>query len=121
MNLDKLTGMIAPMITPFDKNEELDLNIARKEIKYFAKEIEEAKWIIDKETFCVVEKTEANIRKKGVKIGLGKDEQYKQLGKFYMNKGNYKRAEGIFRRAIEIDPGNEDILEILEKNFEDIR
>ena len=94
---------------------------SRKEIKYFAKKIEEAKLIIDKETFCVVEKTEANIRKKGVKIGLGKDEQYKQLGKFYMNKGNYKRAEGIFRRAIEIDPGNEDILEILEKNFEGIR
>jgi len=34
MNLGKLTGMIAPMVTPFDKNEELDLNTARKEIKY---------------------------------------------------------------------------------------
>jgi len=34
MNLNKLTGMIAPMVTPFDKNEELDLNMTRKEIKY---------------------------------------------------------------------------------------
>ena len=34
MNLDKLTGMIAPMVTPFDKNEELDLNATRKEVKY---------------------------------------------------------------------------------------
>jgi len=34
MNLDKLTGMIAPMITPFDENEELDLNATRKEVKY---------------------------------------------------------------------------------------
>jgi len=34
MNLDKLTGMIAPMVTPFDENEELDLNTTRKEVKY---------------------------------------------------------------------------------------
>ena len=34
MDLDKLTGMIAPMVTPFDKNEELDLNATRKEVKY---------------------------------------------------------------------------------------
>jgi len=34
MNLNKLTGMIAPMVTPFDKNEELDLDMTRKEIKY---------------------------------------------------------------------------------------
>ena len=34
MNLDKLTGMIAPMITPFDENGELDLNTTRKEVKY---------------------------------------------------------------------------------------
>jgi len=34
MDLDKLTGMIAPMVTPFDENEELDLNMTRKEIKY---------------------------------------------------------------------------------------
>ena len=34
MNLDKLTGMVAPMVTPFDENEELDLNTTRKEVKY---------------------------------------------------------------------------------------
>lgn len=34
MNLDKLNGMIAPMVTTFDKNEELDLNATRKEVKY---------------------------------------------------------------------------------------
>lgn len=34
MNLNKLTGMIAPMVSPFDENEELDLNATRKEIKY---------------------------------------------------------------------------------------
>jgi len=34
MNLDELTGMIAPMVTPFDENEELDLNATRKEVKY---------------------------------------------------------------------------------------
>ncbi|MBA7512693.1 4-hydroxy-tetrahydrodipicolinate synthase [subsurface metagenome] len=34
MDLDKLTGMIAPMMTPFDENEELDLDTIRKEIKY---------------------------------------------------------------------------------------
>jgi 4-hydroxy-tetrahydrodipicolinate synthase len=34
MNLDKLVGMIAPMVTPFDENEELDLNGTRKEVKY---------------------------------------------------------------------------------------
>jgi len=34
MDLDKLTGMIAPMVTPFDENEELDLNATRKEVKY---------------------------------------------------------------------------------------
>ena len=34
MDLDKLTGMIAPMVTPFDENEDLDLNATRKEVKY---------------------------------------------------------------------------------------
>jgi len=34
MNLNKLTGMIAPMVTPFGENEELDLNATRKEVKY---------------------------------------------------------------------------------------
>jgi len=34
MNLNKLTGMIAPMVTPFDENEDLDLNAIRKEVKY---------------------------------------------------------------------------------------
>ena len=34
MDLDKLTGMIAPMVTPFDENEELDLDATRKEVKY---------------------------------------------------------------------------------------
>jgi len=34
MNLNKLTGMIAPMVTPFDENEDLDLNVTRKEVKY---------------------------------------------------------------------------------------
>lgn len=34
MDLNKLTGMIAPMVTPFDENEELDLNATRKEVKY---------------------------------------------------------------------------------------
>jgi len=34
MDLNKLAGMIAPMVTPFDENEELDLNATRKEVKY---------------------------------------------------------------------------------------
>ncbi len=34
MDLNKLTGMIAPMVTSFDENEELDLNATRKEVKY---------------------------------------------------------------------------------------
>jgi dihydrodipicolinate synthase/N-acetylneuraminate lyase len=34
MDWNKITGMIAPIVSPFDKNEELDLNMTRKEIKY---------------------------------------------------------------------------------------
>jgi len=34
VDLNKLAGIIAPMVTPFDKNEELDLDMTRKEIKY---------------------------------------------------------------------------------------
>ena len=34
MNLNKLNGMIAPMVTTFDENEDLDLNATRKEVKY---------------------------------------------------------------------------------------
>ena len=34
MDLDKLNGMIAPMVTTFDENEELDLNTIKKEVKY---------------------------------------------------------------------------------------
>jgi len=34
MNSDRLVGMIAPMVTPFDENEELDLGVARREVRY---------------------------------------------------------------------------------------
>jgi dihydrodipicolinate synthase/N-acetylneuraminate lyase len=34
MNLDRFIGMIAPMVTPFDENEELDLDTTRREVKY---------------------------------------------------------------------------------------
>ncbi len=34
MDLDKLNGMIAPMVTTFNENEELDLNTIKKEVKY---------------------------------------------------------------------------------------
>jgi len=94
---------------------------SKKEIKYFSEDINGADWIIDKEKFNVVEKTAENIRKKGTKVILGKIVQYKELGFSYIEENNRKEAERIFRKAIEIDPGNEDILEILEKNFEDIR
>ena len=34
MDLGKLTGIIAPMVTTFGENEELDLNAIKKEVKY---------------------------------------------------------------------------------------
>jgi len=89
---------------------------SRKDIGYFAQKIDNAEWIIDKENFSVVRKTEKNIRMKGKKIGLGKEEQYRMLGDFYMSKGNYEKAERMFKRAIEIKSQNENVSEALEES-----
>ena len=72
---------------------------SKKEIKYFSEDINDAAWIIDKEKFNVVEKTAENIRKEGTKVILGKAEQYGELGCFYMEGNNYKKAERMFKKA----------------------
>ena len=72
---------------------------SKKEVKYFSKDIDGAVWIIDKDKFNVVEKTAENIRKKGKKVNLGKAEQYKELGSFYMNENNHGKAERMFKKA----------------------
>ena len=72
---------------------------SKKEVKYFSENIDEAIWIIDKEEFGVVEKTAENIRKKGKKVTLGKAEQYKELGCFYIEENNHEKAEQMFKKA----------------------
>jgi len=81
---------------------------SKKEIKYFSEDINDAIWIIDKEEFGVVEKTAENIRKKGKKVTLGRNEQYIETGYFYINKSNYIVAEKMFKKAIELNPKNDD-------------
>ncbi|MFQ5354451.1 MAG: tetratricopeptide repeat protein [Thermodesulfobacteriota bacterium] len=80
---------------------------SRDEMGYFSEDIQGASWIIDKERFEVAEKTFENISKQGTPISKGKDQQYVNLGNFYKEREEYKKAEKIFRKAIGLNAAND--------------
>ncbi|MBU1997192.1 MAG: hypothetical protein KKF78_08565, partial [Candidatus Omnitrophica bacterium] len=81
---------------------------SKKELAYFTEDINAAKWIIDKDTFYVVEKTFENLKKEGKFISKGKGEQYRELGYYYMDNSDFHNAVIMLEKSFIEDPGNED-------------
>jgi len=86
---------------------------SRKEVEYFAESPENASWIINKKTFDVVENSPENRSIKGEKIveirdrwhmGLNKSQEYVHLGDRYTRTKRYREAEGMLKKAIELNP-----------------
>ena len=76
-----------------------------QQIKYFAKNLEEASWVIDKDDFSVIpkEKMHAPARKR---IFLNKELQYSNLINYYREHKKFKEAESVFQTAIRVNPEN---------------
>ena len=70
-----------------------------KEIDCFSKDIGNAYWIIDRESFNIVKKSTNSVSKKGKKIGTGKYDQYMHLAYVYKTQKKYKKAEEMLLKA----------------------
>ena len=88
---------------------------SRKEMENFSFDPEGARWIIDKEDFKVVKKSPENMAKEGKRINfmidrryiaLEKSREYVNLGYLYIKKLRYTEAEEMFKKAIEMNHGN---------------
>ena len=88
---------------------------SRKEMENFSFDPEGARWIIDKEDFKVVKKSPENMAKEGKRINfmidrryiaLEKSREYVSLGYLYIKKLRYTEAEEMFKKAIEMNHGN---------------
>ncbi|MDO9066339.1 MAG: hypothetical protein Q7U96_04570, partial [Chloroflexota bacterium] len=75
---------------------------SRGEIGYFADNLEDASWIIDKDNFSVAQKNQAGVSENAKKINaitdkwyiaLGKDQKYSELGSRFRSQGRYEQAE----------------------------
>jgi tetratricopeptide (TPR) repeat protein len=84
-----------------------------KEIQYFSKDINDAYWIVDKGDFNVIKKSSGSDFKEIAKINafqdkayvdVAKDQRYLGVGWFYLEQGDFKAAEAVFKKAIELNP-----------------
>ncbi|MDP2927698.1 MAG: tetratricopeptide repeat protein [Candidatus Omnitrophota bacterium] len=89
----------------------------KQEVKYFSNIIKDATWVVDKKDFSITRKSSDVIHEKAIKINavdekvdidLGRDEDYVDLGCFYRNRGRYKEAEAMFKKALQVNPENND-------------
>jgi len=87
----------------FIKNGSLEWMFSRKEASLFTHDIEDAVWIISKNDFNLIKNNSVENIKRPV-IAAGKDEQYLNLGYVFNNKGDYKKAEEMFTKALAINP-----------------
>ncbi|MCX5694581.1 MAG: hypothetical protein NT014_05630 [Candidatus Omnitrophica bacterium] len=102
----------------------------RRQLEYFTGNPQEAVWIINKDDFGIARKGQAGISLKAQKINslgskwykaLGKDQAYLQTGYIFKNRGDYKQAAVLFRKAIEMEPQNQEAQDVLVNlyNFDD--
>lgn len=87
------------------------------ELNYFADSIGDAKWIVDKESFDIVERTPNNINKKGVLIGKGKSDQFNFLALHYAFIDNDNKAMSVLKKAIEMNPDDMTAHQLLESLY----
>jgi tetratricopeptide (TPR) repeat protein len=76
-----------------------------KQIKYFAKDLDEASWVIDKDDFKVIPKEKMHLPARK-RVSLGKEEQYLNLANYYRKHKNFARAEEILQSGLKVNPEN---------------
>jgi hypothetical protein len=88
---------------------------SEKEMENFTDAPQNARWIISKENFGVIDKSQESLSGKGRKINTirdkyyitpGKDYVYIELGYRYRREGRHDRERRMFERALELNPGN---------------
>ena len=81
---------------------------SKKDNEFFSNTFDDAVWIIDKDNFSVIKKDSKLNFIKNKLVDLGKDSQYLDLGSFYLDKVEHKKARFYFKRAIAANPRNSD-------------
>ncbi|MCK5491537.1 MAG: tetratricopeptide repeat protein [Candidatus Omnitrophica bacterium] len=99
---------------------------SKKEIAYFAENLKEAFWIINKEDFSIMMNDPNNSCENAKKINsirdkfyvaFRKDKKYLQLGEIYIEQGKYAKAKAMFKKAIEFNPNNEEAYFLIENLY----
>jgi len=97
---------------------------SEKEMENFTDAPQNARWIISKENFGVIDKSQESLSGKGRKINTirdkyyitpGKDYVYIELGYRYRREGRHDRERRMFERALELNPGNKEAASVLEE------
>ncbi|MDD5130444.1 MAG: hypothetical protein PHS66_05290 [Candidatus Omnitrophica bacterium] len=90
---------------------------SRRQLEYFTDNPQGAAWVIDKDDFSIARKDQAGISLKAQKINslgnkwykaVGKDQAYLQAGYIFKNRGDYAQAAALFKKAIEMEPQNQE-------------
>ncbi|MBU0468956.1 MAG: hypothetical protein KKD07_06110 [Candidatus Omnitrophica bacterium] len=90
----------------FIKKGNYEWMFTKQQIAFFANDIDEAEWIIDKQTFAVVKNNSENVAREGTRINNGKAEQYRNLGYYYGLEKDHYKAIVAFKKAIDNDPND---------------
>lgn len=95
---------------------------SKKEISYFADDQNYSTWRVDKRDFSVILKTEAaaeagriNVMGSGWYIAPGKDLKYASWGLRYMGENRYPEAIKMFKRALKLNPQNNEAYAALQQ------
>ncbi|MCF7916174.1 MAG: tetratricopeptide repeat protein [Candidatus Omnitrophica bacterium] len=73
---------------------------SKEENEYFANSIKQSFWTIDKGNFNIINKNSPAVSKNYQKIVKGKGRTSLDIGYFYLNKKEYKKAEFMFKAAV---------------------
>ncbi|MFA5163774.1 MAG: hypothetical protein WC441_04655 [Patescibacteria group bacterium] len=97
---------------------------SEKEMENFTDAPQNARWVISKENFGVIDKSQESLSGKGRKINTirdkyyitpGKDYVYIELGYRYRREGRHDRERRMFEKALELNPRNEEAVFVLEE------
>ena len=81
---------------------------SKKELIAFTENPDDSYWIIDKELFTTVLRTEENLKKSGKEIREGKEDQYRELALYYIDQEDLAKAKKYVNILQEINPYNID-------------
>jgi tetratricopeptide (TPR) repeat protein len=76
---------------------------SRAQVKYFAPDLDQASWVIDKDDFSVIPKEKMHGTRRQT-VSEGKDEQYLNLANYYREQKKFDQAERVLQSAIRMHP-----------------